>query len=39
MKFLVVVFAIEKLYPYLLRSKTNIFTDYSALRYHGKERC
>ena len=32
-EFLAVVFALEKFRPYILRSKTIIFTDYSALRY------
>ena len=32
-KFLAVVFALEKLHPYLLGFKTIIFTDHSALRY------
>ena len=32
-KFLVVVFALEKVCPYLLGTKTTIFTDHSALRY------
>ena len=32
-KFLVVVFALEKFCPYLLGTKTTIFTDHSALRY------
>ena len=31
--FLAVVFALEKLRPYLLGSKTTIFTDHFALRY------
>jgi len=30
---LAVVFALEKFCPYLLGSKTTIFTDHSALRY------
>ena len=32
-EFLAVVFALEKFRPYLLGSKTIIFTDHSALRY------
>jgi len=32
-KFLVVIFALEKFCPYLLESKTTIFTDHYALRY------
>jgi len=32
-EFLVIVFALEKFRPYLLGSKTTIFTDHSALRY------
>ena len=32
-EFLVVVFALEKFRQYLLRPKTTIFTDHSALRY------
>jgi len=32
-EFLVVVFALEKFRPYVLRTKTTIFTDHSALRY------
>ena len=32
-EFLVVVFALEKFRPYLLGSKTVIFTDHSALKY------
>ena len=32
-EFLAVVFALEKFCPYLLGSKTTIFTDHSALRY------
>ena len=32
-EFLAVVFALEKFRPYLLGSKTTIFTDHSALRY------
>ena len=32
-EFLVVVFTLEKLRPYLLGSKTVIFTDHSALKY------
>jgi len=32
-EFLAVAFALEKFRPYLLRSKTIIFTDHSALRY------
>ena len=32
-EFLTVVFALEKFRPYLLGSKTTIFTDHSALRY------
>ena len=32
-EFLVIVFALEKLRPYLLGSKTVIFTDHSALKY------
>jgi len=32
-EFLAVVFALEKFWPYLLGSKTVIFTDHSALRY------
>ena len=32
-KFLAVVFALEKFCPYLLGSKTTIFTNHSALRY------
>jgi len=32
-EFLVVVFALKKFCPYLLGSKTTIFTDHSALRY------
>jgi len=33
-EFLTIIFALEKLCPYLLRLKTTIFTDYFALRYH-----
>ena len=33
-EFLAVVFALEKFRLYLLGSKTTIFTDHSALRYH-----
>ena len=32
-KFLAIVFALEKFCPYLLGSKTTIFTDHSAIRY------
>ena len=32
-EFLAVVFALEKFRPYLLGSKTVIFTDHSALKY------
>jgi len=32
-EFLAVVFALEKFRPYLLGSKTTIFTDHSVLRY------
>jgi len=32
-KFLAVVFALEKFHPFLLGSKTIIFTDHFALRY------
>ena len=32
-EFLAVVFALVKFHPYLLGSKTTIFTDHSALRY------
>jgi len=32
-EFLVVIFALEKFRPYLLGSKTIVFTDHSALRY------
>ena len=32
-EFLAVVFALEKFRPYLLGTKTTIFTDHSALRY------
>ena len=32
-EFLVVVFALKKLCPYLLRSKITIFTDHFVLRY------
>ena len=32
-EFLAVVFALEKFQPYLLGSKTVIFTDHSALKY------
>ena len=32
-EFLVVVFSLEKFHPYLLGSKTTVFTDHSALRY------
>ena len=32
-EFLVIVFALVKFRPYLIGSKTTIFTDHSALRY------
>jgi len=32
-EFLVVVFALDKFQPYLLGSKTVVFTDHSALKY------
>jgi len=32
-EFLTVVFMLEKIHPYLLGSKTTVFTDHSALRY------
>jgi len=32
-EFLAVVFALENFHPYLLGTKTTIFTDHSALRY------
>ena len=32
-EFLIVVFVLEKFCPYLLGSKTTVFTDHSVLRY------